>query len=193
MSQFLKTYQLSYTPLSPIHIGTGDSYEPTNYVIDEGTLYEFDTGGTLAALTESDREQLNKIVNAHVNEDMLKAVQRFFHERREALKPWAVNAIPVLDGVARLYGKQAANREGDGGQVLNKLEIDRTAYNPITRQPVLFGSSIKGAIRTALLDQINDKEALSRYDAEKFVLENLDQAERKRREREQKKVRQPDL
>jgi len=155
---FLKHYTLKYTPLSPIHIGTGDSYEPTNYVIDDDTLYEFDTGAAVAALTETDRAQLSKIVSARPDTQMLKAVQKFFYDRREALKPWAVNAIPVLDGVARLYedrvGK-SANREADGKQVINRLEIDRTAYNPINRQPVLFGSSVKGAIRTALLDKIN--------------------------------------
>lgn len=164
MSDFLQHYTLTYTPLSPIHIGTGDSYEPTNYVIDDGTLYEFDTGGALAALTASDRNELNRIVNARANEDMLKAVQRFFYERREALKPWAINAMPVLDGVADLYGKrigQTANRESGGSQVLNRLEIDRTAYNPVNRQPVLFGSSIKGAIRTALLNQVNQGERAS--------------------------------
>ena len=158
MSHFLQHYTLTYTPLSPIHIGTGDSYEPTNYVIDDGTLYEFDTGGALAALTGTDRDELNRIVNRRINEDMLKAVQGFFYQRREALKPWAINAIPVLDGVANLYAKrvgQTANRESGDGQVLNKLEIDRTAYNPINRQPVLYGSSIKGAIRTALLDKVN--------------------------------------
>jgi CRISPR-associated protein Csm5 len=155
---------LTYTPLSPIHIGTGDSYEPTNYVIDNGTLYEFDTDGALAALTETDRNELNRIVNARDSEDMLKAVQRFFYERRDRLKPWAINAIPVLDGVTNLYGNrigQIANRESDGSQVLNKLGIDRTAYNPVNRQPVLFGSSIKGAIRTALLDQVNQGERAS--------------------------------
>lgn len=164
MSDFLQHYTLTYMPLSPIHIGTGDSYEPTNYVIDDGTLYEFDTGGALAALTETDRNELNKIVNARANEDMLKAIQRFFYERRDKLKPWSINAIPVLNGVADLYGKrvgQTANRESGGGQVLNKLEIDRTACNPVNRQPVLFGSSIKGAIRTALLNQVNQGERAS--------------------------------
>jgi CRISPR-associated protein Csm5 len=186
MSHFLQHYTLTYTPLSPIHIGTGDSYEPTNYFIDDGTLYEFDTGGAFAALTETDRNELNKIVNARANEEMLKAVQRFFYDRREALKPWVVNAIPVLDGVADYYDQRLGKSLNKGAMA--KLEIDRTAYNPITRQPVLFGSSIKGAIRTALLSQINDKQPLSRQDAEKFILEDLDQAERKRREREQKRV-----
>lgn len=191
MSDFLQHYTLTYTPLSPIHIGTGDSYEPTNYVIDDGTLYEFDTGGALAALTETDRNELNKIVNARANEDMLKAVQRFFYERRDVLKPWAISAIPVLDGVANYYAGrvgQTDNHKGGGNQKFNKLEIDRTAYNPINRHPVLFGSSIKGAIRTALLSQVNGKQALSQQDAEKFDLENLPPYERKQREREQKNI-----
>lgn len=190
MSNFLQHYTLKYTPLSPVHIGTGESYEPTNYVIDDGTLYEFDTGGAFAAFSANDLAELLKIVSKP-DAQMLKSVQNFFYDRREALKPWAINAIPVLDGVARLYESrvgQTANREGNGGQVLNKLEIDRCAYNPINRQPVLFGSSIKGAIRTALLSHVNNKQPLSRQDAEKFILENLAIPERKRREREQKGV-----
>jgi CRISPR-associated protein Csm5 len=191
MSDFLQHYTLSYTPLSPIHIGTGDSYEPTNYVIDDGTLYEFDAGGALAALTETDRNELNRIVNVRANEDMLKAVQRFFYDHREKLKPFNINAIPVLDGVADFYARrvgQIVNREGSGKGRINSLEIDRTAYNPINRQPVLFGSSIKGAIRTALLSHVNNKRPLSRQDEEKFILDNLDQSERRRREREQKRI-----
>ncbi len=43
-SRFLSTHRISITPLSPIHIGCGDTYEPTNYVIDRqrGFLYGFD-------------------------------------------------------------------------------------------------------------------------------------------------------
>lgn len=155
--RFIDHYTLKYTPLSPIHIGTGDSYEPTNYVIDEQSLYEFDTGGALAALSANDRVELSRIVSktdAHI----LKSVQKFFYDRREALKPWAVNSLPVLEGVASLYANRVgkvANKEGNGREVLNKLEIDRMAYNPVNRHPLLFGSSLKGAMRTALLDKEN--------------------------------------
>lgn len=151
-------YRLHITPLSPIHIGTGESYEPTNYIIEDDVLHEFDTGGVVGALTAKDKEALLAIANRKPDAEMIKALQRFFHERRDALKPWAVNRIPVLPGVANLYASrvgQTAQREGGGGQVLNRLEIDRTAYDPITRKPVLFGSSMKGAIRTALLDKEN--------------------------------------
>jgi CRISPR-associated protein Csm5 len=152
-------YQLHITPLSPIHIGTGESYEPTNYVIEDGVLYEFDTGATLAALSASDRAVLLKIADRRPNAEMIQDVQRFFYERRRGLMAHAIHQVPVLEGVARLYASrvgQVANREADGKTVINRLEIDRTAYNPVTRQPVLYGSSLKGAIRTALLDKINN-------------------------------------
>lgn len=34
-STFLTSYRLAITPLSPIHIGCGEDYVPTNYVIDD--------------------------------------------------------------------------------------------------------------------------------------------------------------
>jgi CRISPR-associated protein Csm5 len=151
-------YRLLFTPLSPVHIGTGDSYEPTNYVIEGDTLHEFDTGSVVEALSATDRQALNAIVNRSPDDTMIKAVQKFFHDRRATLMPRGVHRIPVQAGVVRLYGDrvgQTAQQESAGRRVINQLEINRTAYNPVTRLPVLMGSSVKGAIRTALLDQVN--------------------------------------
>lgn len=152
-------YSLLFTPLSPIHIGTGDSYEPTTYVIEGDTLHEFDTGSVVDALSATDRQALNGIVNRTPDDGMIKAVQRYFHDRRATLMPRAIHRIPVQAGVARLYADrvgQTAQQEARGRRVINQLEINRTAYNPATRLPVLMGSSIKGSIRTALLDQVNN-------------------------------------
>lgn len=152
------SYRMLITPLSPVHIGTGESYEPTNYVIEDGTLHEFDTGAVMTALTEAERAKLLGIASGKPSTEMIEAVQRFFFERRETLMGHAIQRIPVLPGVAGLYAKrvgQTANREADGKKVLNRLEIDRTSFNPVTRLPLLFGSSIKGAIRTSLLDKEN--------------------------------------
>ncbi|MBD3807216.1 MAG: hypothetical protein IE880_00710, partial [Epsilonproteobacteria bacterium] len=33
--------RLKLTALSPIHIGSGEVYEPTNFIMDEGVLYSF--------------------------------------------------------------------------------------------------------------------------------------------------------
>jgi CRISPR-associated protein Csm5 len=154
----LTAYHLFLTPLSPIHIGTGASYEPTNYVIEGDTLHEFDTGGVAEGLAARDREELRSIVDRRPDEAMLRLVQKFFHDRRRVLAPLALHRIPVQSGVAALYRErvgQIAQQEARGRRVINQLEIACTAYNPVTRLPILPGSSVKGAIRTALLDQLN--------------------------------------
>ena len=190
MTHFLTNYTLNYTPLSPIHVGTGDSYEPTNYVIDDNCLFEFDSGGALAALDATARQELEKIVSGKPD-DILKAVQAFFYRQREALKPWANNTLPVLDGVARFYATRigkTANQQGNGVQIINKLEIDRTAYNPVTNRPVLFGSSLKGAVRTALLNAANQDKPLSDKDINWFKIDKLKEFERKKYEKEQNRL-----
>ncbi len=168
----LTSYRLSITPLSPIHIGTGESYEPTNYVIDEGVLYEFDTGTVMQVLTRTDRAQLQNITSGTPGPTMVLAVQRFFFDRRALLMSHSVQRIPVLSGVANLYKNrigQTANLESGGKKVINRLEIDRTGFDSITRLPLLYGSSMKGAMRTALLDRVNagaltqDKKGLHEF------------------------------
>ncbi|MFN3630150.1 MAG: hypothetical protein ACK4XK_08890 [Casimicrobiaceae bacterium] len=108
------SYRLHITPLSPIHIGTGESYEPTNYVIDDGILHEFDTGATVAAWSASERKALLDIASRKPDADMIQALQRFFYERRETLMAHAIQQAPVLPGVAALYARrigQIANLE----------------------------------------------------------------------------------
>ena len=163
MTHFLNHYTLKYTPLSPLHIGADESYEPGNYVIDEeaGALYSFDSQAALAGLSDSDRQQLLSIVNGKPDDSMLTKVQAFFHNHREKLLAFAMPPVPTASGVKSLYEKRigkTAQHEGHGKRVINKLEIERTFYNPVDGKPLLPGSSIKGAIRTALLDGINQKE-----------------------------------
>jgi CRISPR-associated protein Csm5 len=161
----IKAYKLLLTPLSPVHIGTGESYEPTNYVIEDGVLHEFDTGAVTQIMTSVDRDKLLSITNSKPSAEMIESLQRFFFERRKPLMGQALQRIPVLSGVAGLYDKRigkTANVESDGKKVINRLEIDRTGFHPITRLPILYGSSLKGAIRTALLDRINNGAPLQK-------------------------------
>jgi CRISPR-associated protein Csm5 len=161
MTHFLHHYTLKYTPLSPVNIGADESYEPGNYVIDTdaGALYGFDSSAAITGLPASEKKRLLAIVNGKPDDEMLTKVQAFFHDNRENLLAFARPPIPTAHGVKALYEKRigkTAQNEGHGKRVINKLEIDRTFYNPIDGNPLLPGSSIKGAIRTALLDQINN-------------------------------------
>ncbi len=162
MNHFLQHYTLKYTPLSPIHIGADESYEPGNYVIDEagGALYGFDSHAALAGLSASEKQQLLTIVNGKPDDTMLTKVQAFFHNNREKLMAFATRPVPTATGIKALYEKRigkTAQHESLGRRAINKLEIDRTFYNPVDGTPLLPGSSIKGAIRTALLDMENEK------------------------------------
>ena len=108
----------------------------------------------LAGLSDSDRQQLLSIVNGKPDDSMLTKVQAFFHNHREKLLAFAMPPVPTASGVKSLYEKRigkTAQHEGHGKRVINKLEIERTFYNPFDGKPLLPGSSIKGAIRTALL------------------------------------------
>lgn len=160
MASFIKHYILKYTPLSPVHIGADETYEPGNYVIDDEAeaLFSFDTQAAVAGLEDRDKQQLLSIVNAKPDDEMLTRVQAFFDNQRDKLIPFARPAVPIATGVADLYRKRigkTAQHEGRGRRVINKLEIERTFYNPVTGEPLFPGSSIKGAIRTALLDREN--------------------------------------
>jgi CRISPR-associated protein Csm5 len=162
MTHFLQHYTLKFTPLSPINIGADESYEPGNYVIDTdgGALYSFDSGAAVAGLSFTEKKRLLAIVNGKPNEEMLTKVQGFFHDNRDSLLAFANSPVPIASGVKSLYEKRIgkiAQKEMGGKNVINKLEIDRTFYNPIDGKPLLPGSSLKGAIRTALLDQLNHK------------------------------------
>ena len=156
--KFLEANQLLISTLSPVHVGCGEDYDPTRYVIENDTLYEFDPSAALAVFTAQDREQLLKIVNSPATDRLLQQVQAFFYQHRQKLIPIASRRVPVGPKMVAFYQKRVGKTvqvEGDGAQLLNRLEIERTFFNPVNGAPVLPGSSLKGAIRTALLDDVN--------------------------------------
>jgi CRISPR-associated protein Csm5 len=161
MNTFLKTYRLALTPLSPIHIGCGEDFEPTNYVIDDGVLYGFDP--SRAVLNDLQR---SKLMDA-ANRAELLGIQKFFKDNATTFKAQADTLIPVSSGVASVYEKtvvHAANVEASGNQVFNRLFIERTMHTGRQNLPYIPGSSFKGAIRTAMLDDLNRESRPVRED-----------------------------
>lgn len=157
MNTFLKTYRLALTPLSPIHIGCGEDFEPTNYVIDRDetfgyVLYGFDPSRAL--LSDAQRAKLTDAGNRA----SLLGIQRFFRDNAQTFKAHADVLIPVSHGVAEKYERdvgRAVNIEANGNRVFNQLFIERCSYTGQQSKPYIPGSSFKGAIRTAILDDLN--------------------------------------
>jgi CRISPR-associated protein Csm5 len=151
--QFFESYRLDITPLSPLHLGTGDSYDPTSYVIEDGTLFAFSIEDAMAACSLEDRKALLQLVSRRDALQVLLGVQRFFFERRERLIARSSHFVPVRRANEEFYKRRIGSETNPG--VGNLLDIERTAYDPATGRPIFPGSGIKGAIRTALLDGVN--------------------------------------
>ena len=171
MNEFLTTHRLYLTPLSPIHIGCGEDFEPTNYIIENGVLYGFDP--SRAALDDEQRKELLAAVNKR---GALLHVQNFFRKHAKRFTPHAQALIPVSRGVATQYQNgigRVRNVESDGNQVFNKFTIERASYTGAQAWPYLPGSSVKGCLRTALLDACNGGKSVrkeERKDLEKNLL-----------------------
>ncbi len=171
MNTFLKTYRLALTPLSPIHIGCGEDFLPTNYVIDDGVLYGFDP--SRAVLNDLQRSELNSAVAS----DSLLTIQRFFKKHAKTFQAHADVLIPVAAGVAQQYADRVgkvANRESNGRDVFNQLAMERSVSNGISHEPYIPGSSFKGAVRTAWLDELNQQHPALREDNAQRGTTNLE-------------------
>lgn len=143
-------YQIALTPLSPMHIGCGEEYTPTNYIIDEQLFFRFNP--EQLPLTASQR---NKLLNLSSSDEIsLLSYQLFFKSIADIIKPKAVKIRAVVPALAEQYedaiGKLTNTQSGDNA--LNRLAIERTITNPYTYDPIIPGSSLKGCIRTAVAD-----------------------------------------
>lgn len=152
---FFHNLPLALTPLSPIHIGSGTDIEPTNYVIEDTTLFGFDPAR--ATLPPALAKRLTQLGD---NADLL-GIQRFFLDNAEHFIPHADALIPVAQGLADDYRKrvgQVANQESNGNQVFNQLFIERAVA--VLGKPYIPGTALKGVLRTAWLDALNDGNAV---------------------------------
>ena len=155
MKQFMQTHKVYLTPLSPIHIGCGEDFEPTNYVIDGSTLFNFEP----SQLVLNEREK-TELVNAINRLDLL-AIQRFFLNQKDKAIACSYHFADVSEGLAQDYKNRVgkvAQRESDGNKVINNLSIERTAFLPVQHLPYIPGSGFKGAVATALLDQAHQNK-----------------------------------
>lgn len=155
MTPFEQAAPIAITPLTPIHIGCGETFEPTDYVIDGNGLYAFDP--SLAVLNDSQRSQLLRVAR----DADLQGIQNFFRNHPKPFIGCSKQVIPVTDEISREYDEKIgkpAQQVRNGNNIINRLSIDRTTCHPHTGIPYLPGSSLKGAIRTAILDCLNNGE-----------------------------------
>ena len=136
--------------LSPVHIGCDDVYEPTSFVIDEtkGALLEFDPMHLVRTLSSGQRKELLRLCDG---EDLL-AIFKFVRRVFSPNIPWTETAVAT--GLVNHYKDVMNLSIYNKNAVISQFTMNKTAYNPQTKQPYVPGSSIKGALRTAYLSHL---------------------------------------
>lgn len=141
---FIETHELLISTLSPVHIGCGEDYEPTNYVIDSDCLFPFD----LAAVLRADPERGPVLMKQIEGAISLPQLQKTYQEKwRDACIGAAGRYVPMSQPAAQRCLSRIANGE-------MPLAVERTAYDTLSHRPIIPGSGLKGAIRGAVLEAV---------------------------------------
>lgn len=156
------SYKIKLTALTPIHIGTGEDFEPTNFVIDNGYLYEFDEFKFYENLSSESKKRFEEIV-ANKKTDSLFQIHSFVKKNKKTAIDAQIVKVQVTKGIENDYfhkvGKVVQN-EGKGentSRVFNKFQIAKTIRNINTGKVYIPGSSIKGSISTAIQEAFFNK------------------------------------
>ena len=168
-----KNYKIKLKPISPIHIGTGEAYEPMNYVIDRGAddkyyMYVFDEFEFVKGLDDKSKEEFGKIVSS-LSGEALFALQKFIKDKSALAKKKSFQKILVSPKVAKEYREKigrVVQKEGGGKKVINHLIIEKTFISPNLKKAIIPGSSLKGAMATAFGEMLYKKAR--NYDTKEY-------------------------
>ena len=133
---FLSSCRLDFTPLAPVHIGSGEDMDPTSYVLDADTLYEFSPSALAAVLDEADRKRLLGLIDGTRGENALTGVREFLFERRDGLVAHASRAVRAASGVRELYETRIGTLAQRETKAINRLEIEREIGRASCRERV---------------------------------------------------------
>ena len=162
--------RLKLTALSPLHIGSGEVYEPTNFIMDEGVLYSFRDEDFYSHLPDIKKDAFMRILNENKSDSFVR-IHKFVKENKNIAKEIATGMVAVTEGLQKDYDKllgQVRQFEGKGRtteRVFNKFEIQRIQRKQVKTDAGIYadtgyivGSSLKGCISTAYQEFIYKKE-----------------------------------
>ncbi|MCF6201098.1 MAG: type III-A CRISPR-associated RAMP protein Csm5 [Hydrogenimonas sp.] len=156
----MKQYQVTLKALTPIHIGTGEAYEPTNFVIDNGYLYEFDEMEFFKRLDAKGKQAFLDAVESKAS-DSLFAIHRVVKIYKKIAIEAATHKVQVIKGIQKAYDEKVGRTvQREGGRrtsvkkVFNRFQIQKTIRQPNTHRVYIPGSSLKGAISTAFQEML---------------------------------------
>ena len=162
----MTVYRFRATPLTPIHIGDGNSLAPEDYLIEGDHLIQFNRAAVLGDMKPEIRRQLEGKLDRNdfqaAQEILRKGVQPTHHRCR--IQIGAESRADLLKAVGNPLDP-----------VVRQRAVQSFIRNPLTGQPYLPGSAIKGAIRTAVVNSFTQKHLASIKPLVSPLLENSNQ------------------
>jgi len=162
--------KLKLTTISPIHIGRGEVYEPTNFAIDKQILYYFRDEDFFDALDAIAKQKFMNVINEN-RSDSFARINKFVKENIKTVQKIATLKVNTTKGIQEDYDLKIGNIthiEGSRGnfiKVFNRFEIQRIQRKQIKdksgnyhQMGYICGSSLKGAISTAYQEFISKTE-----------------------------------
>ncbi len=135
----MKRYRVELEVVTAVHVGTGEEYNPTEYLIREGHLLRFSVERVLRRLNKVERETFLQLSDGNSLTDVLKFLHAHVQEDDVRYR------LPVSSRITEQYRKNLGNPR-------NQLLIGEMYREMTTQRPVIPGSTLKGAIRTALVN-----------------------------------------
>ncbi len=177
--------RLKLTAISPVHIGSGEIYEPTNFIMDEGVLYHFRDEDFYMALPDIKKKAFMRIINENRSDSFVQ-VHKFVKENKNIVKEIATGIVAVTNGLQKDYDRllgrvrQLEGRGRDVDRVFNKFEIQRVQRKQVKTDANIYaytgyivGSALKGSISTAYQEFVFKKEGKKAVE-EKFQAKGRD-------------------
>jgi CRISPR-associated protein Csm5 len=170
----MKTIKIKAKAISPIHIGSGEIYEPTNFVIDDNKLYSFRNEDFFKNLNDINRKRFLNIVE-NPKYDSFVQIHKLVKENIKIVKNIANQKIPTSKGIQKKYNQvvgKISTIEAKNRKVFNKFEIQKIQRKQFLLKSGNYlkigyipGSSFKGSITTAFGEYLyhNDKNEFNRF------------------------------
>ena len=157
MSDFLQSYRVRITPLTPVHVGSGELLEPYQYLLKNNEVWVLDPARLLSLLPES---AANEYLGSIEHGPLAARNQLIQLSNRFDLEPAVAWRAPAAKNLHRFLSRALDRDRGELGIRLFPRALEG-AYLP--------GSSIKGAIRTTLLFDASRNELQADLDEESMV------------------------
>lgn len=141
------TYKMKIKPITRFHIGNGEVHDPMKFVIKDNKAYYLKELEYLRFLMKRNKKELDEKLAL----SDLKAMQKYYYDCFESDQTQCYSfSYPVDTDIQGRFKAQLDNPHAEG-------QIRAFIRSGLNLRPIIPGSSLKGAIRTAILSQhIND-------------------------------------